>query len=604
MTTEQQNILAEEPQLVDSPATSSDSVLHSSTTDEVSEVEEIDYKTWDKDALVAAFQDSLKSDQVLKAIKQAGKLKLALEEKFQEEKHAALDKFLADGGVEEDFEFKGDALLHEIEKGYKDLKSKQKNFINDLNKKKQDNYQARLNLLEKLRQLVDGQKGSSFKQIQEDWKRASPIPQEYNEVLWASFNALADRYYDNRTIDFELKELDKKKNLEAKLELCTKAEALLQENSINKSLDVLNFLHREYKHIGPVPEDQKEIVWQRFKAASDTLYTRRDEHIAQKQGEHLQNLELKKIFLAKLEPFSQFSSESTDAWKQKITELDALQKEWAAIGFSGKDETAKEVGKKYWELVKSFYKHKNEYYKRIYQQLSDNLKKKEELCAQVESLLNEEDLDKATKQTIDLQKKWKEVGHVPFKMRDKIFDRFKKACDEIFSKRRGQEKVKDSEYEQNLTDKLALIAKMSLLDSSSKEGLVEFKTLLVEWKKIGFVPRKDINTIHAKYSEAVKKFLDSSKQSEEEKRKIKLSLEMEDLRSKPDAKVLIQKKEHVIKGRIKHLQAEIDTLNNNLMFFARSKNASTLAKEVEGKVDSLEKQISALQDELNLIHSV
>jgi hypothetical protein len=604
MVTEPHNILAEETQLVDSPALSSEIDLLSSVTSEEShEVEEIDYKTWSKEALTKAFKECVNADQVLTALKLAGKLKTSLEEKIQEEKHLALEKFLSEGGIEEDFEYKGEALLTEVEKDFKLLRSKQKNFLNDLNRKKQENYQVRLGLLEKLRLLMDGQKSISFKHIQEEWKKASPVPQEYNEELWASFNALANRYYDNRTIDFELKELDKKKNLELKIELCLKAELLHQETSINKSLETLNFLHREYKHTGPVPDDQKEAIWQRFKVASDALYARRDEHLKVKQAEYLLNLEKKKEFLSKLEPFATFTADSTDAWKQKITELDSLQKEWASIGFSGKEEIAKEVGKKYWELVKTFYKHKNEHYKKVYTQLSENLKKKEALCELAESLATEEDLDKAGKTVIDLQKKWKEIGHVPFKIRDKIFERFKKACDEVFNRKRGIEKVKDSEYEENLVKKLTLCDQIATLDASSKENLALFKQLLAEWKSIGFVPRKEISQVQAKYSAAVQKFLNGSKQNEEEKRKIKLSLEMDDIRSKPDAKILLHKKEQTIRGKIKSLQTEIDTLNNNLLFFSRSKNASTLAKEVESKVELMEKQIDSLKDELQLIQS-
>ncbi len=604
MATDQHNILAEETQLVDNPASSPEiGLLSNLTSDENHEVEEVDYKSWTKEALLKAYHDSLKSDQVLQAIKTASKLKIVLEEKIQEERHSALEKFLSEGGIEDDFEYKGENVLQELEKEFRSLKAKQKTFLNDLNKKKQDNYQTRLGLLEKLRLLMDGQKGLSFKQIQEEWKKASPVPQEHNEELWASFNALADRYYDNKTIDFELKELDRKKNFEIKSELCVKAEMLLQEPSINKSLEGLNFLHREYKHTGPVPEEQKEALWQRFKEASDALYARRDEYLKQKQGEQVENVEKKKVLLEKLEPLSHFMADSTEAWKQKIQELEALQKEWAAIGFSGKDEAAKEVGKKYWELIKTFYKHKNEYYKKVYAQLSENLKKKEALCEQAESLANEEDLDKAGKIVIELQKTWKEIGHVPFKIRDKIFERFKKACDDVFNRKRGIEKVKEGEYEKNLEKKIALCEQIAALDSTSKNSLDAFKKLLSEWKEIGFVPRKEINQIQAKYSEAVKKFLENSKQNEEEKRKIKLSIEMEEIRTKPDAKNLLYKKEQTIKGKIKSLQTEIDTLNNNLMFFSRSKNASTLAKEVEGKVVQIEKQISHLKEELQLIQS-
>lgn len=597
MTTEQNNFIAEETEVAQTQI-----VSETSATEETREiVEEIDYKSWTKEDLLKGFQEAAKSAKIQEAIKAAAKIKSAIEEKIQEEKLDALNKFIEDGGVEDDFEFKGQQVLFEIEKEFKTLKNKQKEFFNDLNRKKQVNYQTRLDLLNTLRALVDGQKTITFKQIQEEWKKASPVPQEFNEELWANYNALSNRYYDNRNIDFELKELDRKKNLELKLEICQKAEALSAEHSINKSLDSLNHLHREYKHVGPVPEEQKEIVWQRFKAASDALYAKRDAFLQQKQAEHSENLAKKKDFLLKLEPFAQFTSDVTEDWKKKLAEFEILQKEWASLGFSGKEDEAKEIGKKYWELTKTFFRNKNEHYKKVFDVLQENVVKKEGFITIAENLATEEDLEKAIKTVIDLQRKWKEAGHVPFKLRDKIYDRFKKACDKVFDRKRGEEKEKESEYEENLLSKQAICKQLATLDANSKESYSIFKQLLSEWKSIGFVPKKDLSALQTSYSQAVKTFLDSSTQNEDEKRKIKLSLEIEDLKSKPDAKLLIQKKEGQIKGRIKGLETEAETLKNNLLFFARSKNASALAKDVEDKVLVIEKQIKQLLDELNLI---
>jgi hypothetical protein len=240
----------------------------------------------------------------------------------------------------------------------------------------------------------------------------------------------------------------------------------------------------------------------------------------------------------------------------------------------------------------------------VFDVLQENVVKKESFITIAENLATEEDLEKAIKTVIDLQRKWKEAGHVPFKLRDKIYDRFKKACDKVFDRKRGEEKEKESEYEENLASKQEICKQLATLDANSKESYSTFKQLLSEWKSIGFVPKKDLSALQTSYSQAVKTFLDSSTQNEDEKRKIKLSLEIEDLKSKPDAKLLIQKKEGQIKGRIKGLETEAETLKNNLLFFARSKNAAALAKDVEAKVLVIEKQIKQLLDELNLIKTV
>lgn len=571
-------------------------------THEEAHVEEIYYKTWSKEALLKAFQEA-KTLPIVKGYKLANKLKSAIEEKIQEEKDLALEKFIAEGGEEDDFEYKGILLLAELDKELRSLKNKQKEYLNELNRQKQEHHQTRLKLLEKLRLLVDGHKDTTYKQIQDEWKIASPVPQEHNAALWASFHALSDRYYNNRNIDFELKQLDRKKNLEIKLEICQKAESLLQEPSINKSLETLNFLHREFKHTGPVTDEQKEAIWQRFKIASDAIYRRRDTFLQEKKAEYQQNLAKKKEILSKLEPFSEFSSESTDEWKKKVTEFETLIKEWAAIGFSGKEQEAKEIGKKYWDITKTFFKHKNDHYKKVFDFLQSNLKNKEALITRVEDLTNELDLEKAIKSVLELQKKWKEAGHVPFKQRDKIYERFKKACDAVFERKRSVEKEKEGEYENNLQLKQAICKQITSLDATVPDSFQNFKQLLSDWKKIGFVPKKDVGKLQIEYSAAVKGFIDNSKQNEDDKRKIKISLELEEIKSKPDAKLLLQKKESFLKGKIKSLQSEIDTLRNNLLFFARSKNADSLAKDVETKVQVIEMQIKNLNEELQLTKS-
>ncbi|WP_316929230.1 DUF349 domain-containing protein [Nitritalea halalkaliphila] len=290
-------------------------------------------------------------------------------------------------------------------------------------------------------------------------EKIGPVPAAHNKNLWASFNALMDRFYDNRSIYFELKELDRKKNLELKLELCEKAEALAAESDIKAAIKTLNEYHEEFKHIGPVPREEQEPLWQRFKAASDAVYDKRKVFYEAQKGVYEENLAKKEALIESLTPFTSFEGTRIKEWNAKTKEVLAIQKQWEAVGPVPK-ESGKETNKRFWTAFKLFFSNKNQFFKSLDEVRKENKQRAEALIARAEAMSDSTDWQKTSQELIELQQEWKTLGPTPEKVRDELYKRFKQACDSFFEQRRNANKQSNQEFEENLKKKRSLIDEM------------------------------------------------------------------------------------------------------------------------------------------------
>ena len=327
--------------------------------------------------------DFRKIDPILKSVR------AHYDDNLDKEKSLALNKFLSDGGSADDFEFRQDPLDVAFEANYKVLRDRKVEHIRNQEEQKNDNFRKKNQLLEELRALADGDDNKhSFekvKDIQQRWKAIGQVPAAQVRPQWASYHALLDRFYDNRNIYFELKELDRKKNLEAKLELCVRAEKLAGVEKIGDAVRELNELHEEYKHIGPVAREEKDAVWERFKAASDAVYARRDQFLTNLQGELAKNLEAKEQIISEVASYASFQSDRIKEWNQKTTEVIALQKKWEAVGAVPRSK-AKDTNKRFWASFKTFFSNKGVFFKQLDESRVQNLELKKQLVLQAEAL--------------------------------------------------------------------------------------------------------------------------------------------------------------------------------------------------------------------------
>ncbi|REE02033.1 DUF349 domain-containing protein [Marinoscillum furvescens] len=527
---------------------------------------------------------------------------------YDKEREAALEAFVAiEGNDSADFDFKGEAIDTEFFDLYEKLRSKKSKFFAQLEKTKDENLAKKEDLLERLRELVDGEESTAsinaLKELQNEWKSIGQVPGAHVKTLWANYNALIDRFYDHRSIYFELKELDRKKNLESKLELCAKAEALDELENLKDAIFQLNELHEEFKHIGPIPKDDQEPVWQRFKAASDKIYAKRKDYFEHLKKDLAENAEKKQALGDEASDFATFNSDRITEWNSKTKEILELQKRWDKIGGLPRDR-AKDINKHFWSNFKQFFANKSAFFKTLEGQREENLKKKQELLAKAEELKESEEFDKTANELKKLQSQWREIGPVPEKFRNEVYKEFKAACDHFFERRRAKHNDRNKEFEVNLKKKEDICSALEAYINSETIELDQVYDLLDQYAAIGFVPRNAIKKMHARYDEITNKLIALEDLTDSQRSDLEMHVQVSKLKNSPHSGQKIHRKEGAIKRKISNIENDIATWKTNMEFFAASKNAEQLKDDFKDKIARAEQELEDLKKQLDVLNEI
>ncbi len=578
----------------------------SDVTDE--EEKHVDYTQFTKKDFSALVKELSKDNNFKKVDNIVREIKPLFDDIREKEKTEALQRFIQDGGTAEDFDYKGDESDSVFDANLKLIRDRKQQHFKQQEDSKLDNLHKKENLIERLRLLVDSQDNSNhfeaFKELQKEWKNLGGVPNAQAKTLWANYHALVDRFYDTQSIYFELKELDRKRNLEAKVELCVRAERLVEVQIIKDAIRELNELHHEFKHMGPVPKENKDQVWQRFKAASDTIYQKRDQYLQKLQQELQVNLNEKSTLTDAVQAFVDFNSDRIKEWNEKTKEILDIQKKWETFGGLPRAK-AKDINKKFWSAFKTFFNNKNAFFKKLDEERERNLQLKYELVSKANELKESNEWDKASNELKDLQVKWKEIGPVPERFREKVFKEFKEACDFFFDQKRNQHSKVEVEHEENLKQKVAICEELEKHVTEQTASVELLETLQEKFNSIGFVPKKDINIIRSRFSTAVDKFVKAIQGlSEEEQNKVLLESQISDLRNDPMGDRKIYAREQTIRKKISKVEGDIAIWKNNLEFFGRSKNADKYKEEFNEKINAANDQLKQLKDQLKLLRSV
>jgi len=602
--------------------------LNNELTEELEEeAPDVDYSQLSKEQLVNLLENELslinsegvKPSLLKKAEALAREIRPVLDHIKQTDRETALKAFVADSGSEDGFEFKYDAETQKIDALSREIRGLKNTYYQSVEKEKEKNFTVKTSLLQRLRTLLEdegtretdasGMKTSweEFKKIQEEWKSAGNISSPHNGTLWATYNALIDRYFSNRNIYFELKELDRRRNADLKAELCEKVEELVKSlESRPMTREILaeaNHIFEEYKHLGPAPKEEQEKLWQRFKVALDHLYDAQRGQFAEQKKSMQENYDQKLKIYEAIVPFTAYNSGSIKEWNAKTKEVMAFQDQWVALKGIMPREEGKELSKKFWATLKTFFHNKGEFFRQLESKREQNLELKNQLCSDAEAIqATGEDNASNTQKIIELQKKWKAIGQVPEKYKDTIYDRFKKACDSYFDQKRAKNKEVEVEFEENLKRKIDLIERIEIAaankDESSLDLLSAFKS---EWSSIGFVPKKDMQATQKRYIAAVNTYVSAiGKLSSKEKEQAVLESEVELVRDGESSRGLFRK-ENDIKRRVSQLENDISLWQNNIEFFAKSKTSDRLKAEFERKISSAQAQLEELKHQLSII---
>ena len=597
------------------PENSAPEAAHSPEEEEfVPETPTLDFAALDLPAQTTHLLALLRRPDARQNRKQITDLYRQYETAINADRTAARQSFTEAGNEADDFAYIGPDGNQELSKLMQEFRESRVRDAKAEDEQRARNLVHKQHLLSQLRLLVESAetKDSSarIKALQNDWKATGPVPQKETQELWNSYHALLDIFYNNRGLFFEMKELDRRRNLEAKEALIVRAEALAQQSSINKALNDLRQLHEEWKHIGPVPNEQREALWQRFLQASEQVHNRKKEFLDVRSTQENANLTRKTALLEQLLPFGEFHTERVNEWRAKTDELQKLKEEWDAAGLVPRDK-ADAMNKQFWGAYKGFFQHKNQFFKALDEEKSGNLKRKLELIDQAEAALANPDWEQGREIVIRLQKDWKTIGRVPEKQSDKIWNRFRTACDAFFDRKnqevkQRQEKVQQaSQAQTTYLDQLAeSVAALSADAPGSVEG---FRQHVQEWQAFGATeggPRSSNERADERFQTLMGKYLDQVPGLPyQERSELLFNLQVERLKASPDSQQQLYKKEQALRREINELENDISTLKTNLEFFARSKNANQLREEYQGRIDEAQARIEALKKQLRIVRS-
>ena len=474
--------------------------------------------------------------------------------------------------------------FEEIENCFKSLYAKYKKERSEYNKtidtEKESNLKLKEAVIEDLKLLVDKQEDinltfPAFRDIQNRWREIGQIPMQNVRDINNTYQLYVEQFYDKVKISHELRDLDFKKNLEAKEEFCTLAEKLAEQENIVDAFQELQKLHEQWKEYGPVAKVHREEIWNRFKAATAIINKKYQEHYEVIKSKHIENFEAKSLLCEEVEAIAQKEITNSNQWNESSKEIEEIQKKWKAIGFASKKDNQK-VYDRFRAACDKFFERKREFYNEYKDSINDNLVKKTQLCEMAESLKTSTDWKATSDQFINLQKQWKEIGAVPRKKSDLLWKRFRAACDEFFNERDKQAKPENDFYG-NLKAKQRLIEEiksfeLSAQDDENKTALLDFQK---KWQEIGFVPFKEKDKIAASYKEVIQeKFPNLSTRS----------------RKSQYPKPSLSEKDRLVQKYVK-LEQSIVTYENNLGFFAMSKNSEPLIKQFQTKIEDAKKEL-------------
>lgn len=606
---------------VQEPSFHEEIILEHTDEDDSDEIEESHeeveaneaYEGLSREQLVEKLEE-LVQDPNVNAIKSAvSNVKVAFLKLNKEFKHDEYQKLVeqnveVEGEAQEAPVIQDDPIEERFKAAFNIYKHNKGKYNEEQEKIKVQNLEAKSQILEELKVLINSEETlkktyDEFKTLQDRWKSIGMVPKNDINTLWQNYHFLVEKFFDKVKINKELKDLDLKKNLEAKIQLCEKAEELLLETSIIKSFKQLQQYHEEWKEIGPVPQDKKDELWDRFKSATEKINERRREYYTQVQDGQEQNFAAKQILCEKAEQVLSQEVDSIKGWQDASNQITELLKIWKTIGPAPKKQN-NEIWSRFKSSLDNFFNAKKDFFNKLKEQQMHNYNLKLDLCLQAESLKNSNDWKNTTKELINLQSEWKKIGPVPRKQSDRIWKRFRAACDEFFTKKTEYFKNIQSHEDENLKLKQELIEKVKAFEigddrNQAVEALKDFQR---QWMEIGFIPIKEKEKLQNEFRSVINKHFEKLKMES-------FAMGAQNYRNKldkinkdaPEAGRIISKERNFLLGKIQQLQEDIKLWENNIGFFAASKTANLLKTEFEKKISKAKEELALFEAKLKML---
>ncbi len=552
---------------------------------------------------LAESEDRMSKSKEAEAIKSAFYKKLSKEksaaglgasEEIPEDENAEVSAEVAEPEQEAEDKSQSTNPFAILENGFKAIYIKYKKERAEYNKKveaeREENLKKKQAVVDELKALVEKQDDlgtafPAFRELQARWRAVGPVPVQNFRNLNDTYQFYVEQFYDKVQINRDLRDLDFKKNLEAKEEFCQAAERLSENENVVDAFNELQKLHEQWKEFGPVAKEFREQIWDRFKAATSVINKRYQAFFEEQKAHQAENLTAKTALCEKVEAIaSKEDIKSSNEWNALSKEIEDIQKEWKKIGFASKKDNQK-IYDRFRAACDKFFGRKREFYVQFKDNMNENLEKKLAIIAEAEALKVSTEWKKTTDRFINLQSQWKEIGAVPRKKSEQLWKRFRAACDEFFAER-DKHSSPENNYAANLRLKKALIEEINAyvpVDSASDaEARQKFAS---RWQEIGFVPFKEKDKITKAYNEAM------SSKFNVQPRSGRGTQQRASAPGKSEKDRLIQK--------YNKLQQDLDTYENNIGFFAMSKNSQPLIAQMQSRIEEVKNDLKKLEEQIH-----
>jgi len=537
-------------------------------------------------------------------------LKISFFRRYRANIEAQKTAFVEAGGNLEEFKAEADPYeldLRNLLKQYQDIRSEHNKRIDE---SKEANLQKKYEIIEEIKALINNKESINktfhdFRDLQNRWREIGLVPQAKLKDLWDTYHHHVENFYDFIKINKELRDLDLKKNLEIKMEICEKSEELLVEPSIIKAFNVLQKYHEQWREVGPVPRDKKDELWERFKSATSIINKKHQDYFEGRKSDQKKNLDAKIALCEKVEEIAASEIDAHRDWDDRSKELIELQKVWRTIGFAPKKDNNK-IYERFRIASDKFFDRKREFYNQNKEEQQNNLQLKTDLCIQAEALKDSTDWKKTADEFINIQKAWKEIGPVPRKFSDVIWKRFRAACDYFFENKSKHFSSIDGEQSDNLRKKKELLEEVRQfsLTGDDNADLDKLKDFQRRFTDIGHVPFRDKDAIQNDFRDVINRHFDTLRIDEKRRNlmKFKNKVANNTASGKGQNKNRFEREKYMTK--LKQMETDLALLDNNIGFFANTKNASALIDDVNQKIISTKEKIELLKEKIRIMDSM
>jgi hypothetical protein len=599
-----EEVLEEAPKEAELEVTASVEKVVDKAQDEVKteKIVATDYTILSLEELVKELQNILSNNPVNKIKDQIEVIKSAFNIKFGALLAEKKKVFLEEGGNVIDFQFTS-AAKGDYNTLLSDYKKQRDAHYNAIDKQMNDNLDKRVQVIEGLKSLIENADANTmykeFRVLQDTWRSIGAVSKTRYNDTWKTYHHHVERFYDLLHLSNDFRDLDFKNNLEEKLKIILKAEALAASTDVNEAFKELQELHKIWKEdIGPVAKDAREDVWQKFSAITKEIHDKRHEHFRDMKSKYQDIIALKLAVIERFNAYDTSNNKTHKDWQNSIVETEKLRQEYFN---AGKLPYAKseEVWQKFKTATKKFNSSKNHFYKDEKSEQQENLKKKIALIEIAESLKESEDWEVATEAMKKIQADWKKIGHVPRKFSDDIWNKFKAACNSYFDRYHDQKNSVSKEQQANVDAKKAFLETLKEEKEQTKESVLE---AIKTWQELGQLPR-DVRYLEGKFNKQIDRLLEGLSLDKKEVAMLKFTHVIDGLFVNEDFRKL-DSEQLFIRKKMDEVVKEMQQLENNLGFFSNAKDDNPLVLNVKNSVNEFKEDLKIWKEKLSYLRKL